>query len=159
MAGVRIGATASSHDVLAGLGRILSRIEDPTRAFEEIGALFVSSAQHRIQEERDPDGRRWPELAESTQKKRIGKRKLRGKEHMLRLKGHLFRSLTWRADRHGAEAGSVLKYAALQQLGGTPDMENAGAAANPGRPYLGVSDQDEREISKILTDYLDGAVG
>ncbi|HEY0155457.1 MAG TPA: phage virion morphogenesis protein [Longimicrobium sp.] len=157
MAGVKLSATADDRQARLLLHRLVLKAVNPQPALDEIGAMLVSSAQQRIQEEEDPEGNPWPELAESTQNRRISKRRLRGDEHMLRVKGHLFNSITHRASRRDVQWGSNRKYAALQQMGGTRDMENAGARANPGRAFLGISAADEREMRQILHDYLNRA--
>lgn len=129
-------------------------LRDP---FEEIGASLVTSTQQRIEEEQTPEGEAWPALALSTQRKRVTKRERRGSAHILRVKGLLVGSVTYLATPTDLQVGSNRTQAAIQQLGGTPDMA-PGPAAIPARPYLGLSAADEREATQILFDHLEGAI-
>jgi phage virion morphogenesis protein len=69
---------------------------------------------------------------------------------MLRVKNHLYRSITHVATDRDAIIGTNRRYAALHQFGGMPGMKNAGARAVPARPYLGISSADRDEVVRIL---------
>lgn len=153
MAGTRLSLTVEDNAVqraLAGLVASALRLRDP---LEEVGAALVTSTQQRFEREEDPEGEPWAELAESTKTRRVSKTAMRGGEHILRDRGHLFNSLTYLATDTQVEVGSNRVYAAIHQLGGTADMA-PGPAAVPARPFLGISGEDEREIAEILLDHL-----
>lgn len=105
----------------AALTRLERAAADPRGAYDAIGAHFVTSTQRNFELETAPDGMRWPPLSPRTAKKRIGKR-TRGFDHMLRVRLHLYRSVSYRVIQDGVEWGSNLVYARIHQLGGTVTM-------------------------------------
>lgn len=159
--------------VRRALGKLAVKAMDLKPALTEFGSYEVASTQRRIEQEIDPEGDRWPELAMSTQLKRTGagagrdikgrytgghgEGEARGADHMLRAKGLLFASLTYLASRFDLAIGSNRIYAALQQFGGNDDMP-PGPAAVPARPYLGFSNEDEEELGFIVAEHLGSAV-
>lgn len=153
MAGVQLSMTVDDEVVRRAITGLVQASINLRQPFEEIGAALVTSTQQRIEDEETPAGDPWPELAESTQQRRVSKRRLRGSEHILRDRGHLYNSITYLATATDVAVGTSRKYAALHQLGGTEDMP-PGPAAVPARPYLGISEDDEREISEILLEHL-----
>ncbi len=155
MAGVTI--TVDDREVQRLLSRIVSGANNLQPAFEEIGASLLASTQQRFEDEESPEGEPWAPLAESTKRKKVTKRARRGGDHILRDKGLLYGALTYLAKPTEVAIGTNKKYAAIHQLGGTPDMA-PGPAAIPARPFLGISEADEREISAILLDHLTGGV-
>jgi phage virion morphogenesis protein len=46
-----------------------------------------------------------------------------------------------------------MEYGAIHQFGGTSDMPPR-LAAIPARPFLGLSDNDEKEVIEILSEFL-----
>lgn len=158
MAGATLSVSLTDANVKRALQALAVRTVNLEPAFKEFGSYEVTSTQHRIEEEHDPDGKRWPELRPSTQLARRGRsRSIRGGEHMLRVSNLLFQSLTYLASQFELAVGSNRIYAALQQLGGTPDMP-PGPAHVPARPYLGLSSDDQEELGIILLEHLGGAV-
>jgi phage virion morphogenesis protein len=157
MAGVELSLTVDDEEVRRAIAGLAARSLNLREPFEEIGASLVTSTQQRFEDEEDPEGEPWPELAESTRNRRVTKRKLRGSEHILRDRGHLYGSITYLASATEVAVGSNRKYAAIHQLGGTEDMA-PGPAAVPARPFLGLSGADEREVAEILLEHLEGSV-
>lgn len=158
MAGVELQMTIDDKVVRDAIAALVAAAVDLKAPFEEIGASLVTSTQQRFEDEETPAGEAWPELAESTQARKVAKGTLRGKDHILRVQGDLYRSITYLATATQAEVGTNRVYAALQQLGGTADMP-AGPAAVPARPFLGMSEADEQEITQILLDHLTEGIG
>lgn len=153
MAGVSLSMTVDDEEVRRAIQGLATRSLNLREAFDDVGASLLTSTQQRFEDEEDPAGEPWAELAESTQNKLVTKRKRRGKEHILRERGHLYGSLTYLAKPTEVAIGSNRKYAAIHQLGGTEDMA-PGPAAIPARPFLGISGEDEREIMAIFMDHL-----
>lgn len=147
MAGVQQLVTVESSPVARALEALVRRSLDLSAPMDEIGSMLVTSAQQRMEDETGPDGEDWPDLTPAVRKRRGSSAK------MLRDSGRLFASLTHTASAFQVEAGTNLIYGAIQQLGGTSDMP-PGPAAVPARPYLGINDDDEREIEHILLDHL-----
>lgn len=158
MAGAQIGMSVRDAD---RIGRALNALMEASgnlrQPFEEIGAALRSSTEQRFEDEVDPEGDPWEELTERTQNQLVTRRRKRGPDHILRRKGLLYQSLTYAATHADVAVGSNRIYAAIHQLGGTDDMD-PGPAAVPARPFLGVSDEDEREIEEILMEHLQRAL-
>jgi phage virion morphogenesis protein len=157
MAGAQIAFTVDDAAVLRALDGIMFRAVHLGDAFDEIGASLLASTQQRFEDEESPEGKSWAPLAESTQRKKVTKGARRGGDHILRDKGLLFGALTYQAKATEVTIGVNRKYAAIHQFGGTEGMP-PGPAAIPARPFLGISEADEREISAILLDHLTGGV-
>lgn len=161
MAGVqlvaRVGVTSESEAIRRALASLVEGLVDLAEPMDEIGASLVASTQQRFFDEEGPDGEPWAELAPATQERIGAGGKPRGPDHMLRVKGHMFRRLTHVASRTEVAVGLNAVQAAIQQLGGEDDMA-PGPAAVPARPFLGLSRDDEREIGEIMLGYLDGLV-
>lgn len=153
MAGARLEVDVDSAEVRRAMGNLVRHSARLQPVFEDIGAALLTSTQQRFEDEEDPEGEEWAELAESTQKRRISKRRVRGPDHKLRVSGQLLASLTYLADNTELAIGSNKVYAALHQMGGTDDMP-PGPAAVPARPYIGISQDDEDEIGAILTEHV-----
>lgn len=157
MAGVQLQLTADSEGLRRALAALVAAGVDLREPMDEIGAALLTSTQQRFLDEETPAGEAWPELAPGTKERPGPGGRPRGGDHMLRVKGHLFGSLTYLADRTAVQLGSVRVYAALHQLGGTDDMPR-GPADVPAREFLGLSREDEEEITNILSDHLRGPV-
>lgn len=154
MAGATISLTVQDDRVRRALTGLASQSRDLQEPFEEIGASLLTSTQQRFEDEEDPEGDSWPELAPRTQRRIVNGRP-RGGAHILRVStsAGLYGSLTYLATATDLRLGSNKEYAAIHQLGGTEDMP-PGPAAVPARPFLGISRDDEQEIGHILIDHL-----
>jgi phage virion morphogenesis protein len=172
MAGANITITLQNAAARRTLAMLVLRGTKMKPVFQSITAALLSSTPQRFQDQRDPEGNPWVPLAPSTILARLGgvgriktKKGFARKNAAARIgnlkilidRGLLLASLTTRADDDGGQVGTNKIQAALMQLGGTPDMANAGARAVPARPYLGVSADDEREIAQLLTTYFEAA--
>lgn len=136
-----VGAIAALKGLQARLGRLRP-------AMDEIGQALTTSTYDRFLNARDPEGRDWPGLSEATKDRR-------GQDaEPLRDRGHLFDSITWRVGAAEVAVGSQRKYARIQQLGGQAGRGRK--VTIPARRYLGVSDDDRREIADILRVHLEG---
>ena len=83
----------------------------------------------------------------------------------LTLSGHLRKSIRWQLlDSQSVLVGTNVKYAAIHQFGGTIRPKKGKALAFggrfvqsvtiPARPYLGISEQDNKEIREIIKDWV-----
>lgn len=149
--GVSVAVTTTDKGALSGLQKLAKQVQALDPALDEIGAMLVTSTQHRIENETDPEGKKWASyapLSKRTLKKRGDNAK------MLRDRADLYDSLTHSVmTKAGVRVGSNRKYARIHQLGGQ---------AGPGRkveikarPYLGISPEDQKEIDAIVKDHLD----
>lgn len=124
---------------LVGLQLRAANLREP---LAEIGAMLLTSTQDRFEKEQGPDGSPWAPLVAP-----VGR-------PILRDTVRLFQSLTYAVGRNQVEVGSNVVYARIHQLGGQTGRGHA--AEIPARPYLGMSDDDEREALEIVNDYLKG---
>lgn len=159
MAGVTVAIDVDDAEIQKAVRKLIANAARARPAFDEIGSMLLASTQQRFEDESGPDGEPWPALAKSTTEALLGDpgskgRRKRGSANMLRVSGLLYQSITYAATDREAEVGTNRVYAALQQLGGTPEMKNAGARAVPARPYLGLSSEDRDEALHILTQHL-----
>lgn len=136
--------------------------------FGAIGAELESSARLRIQSERrSPDGLPWAAwstayaqqraaLSRRSTRRKASSRKARsrGASRLLQLSGALRGSLTHNVLDDGVEIGSNLLYAAVHQFGFDGADKNGRSMRIPARPYLGVSDVDERVIRETLGAFI-----
>jgi phage virion morphogenesis protein len=118
MTGVSITATLTDEEALARLGELVARMERPEGFYRNVGEHMVDvSVAGAFDQERAPDGAPWAPLAPST----VRKRKAAGP--ILRLRGHLRGSISYRVEAEGVRIGTPSPYAAIHQLGGRIERE------------------------------------
>lgn len=175
MAGVSEGVTIEgilrTQKVLADL---LDRTEDLSPLMAQIGAYGEESTVHRFETQKGPDGKAWEKSARA---KATGGATLDDS-------GRLKSSITWNAGRDYAEWGSNVIYAGAHQFGldevipyvahnrlihqafgrrlqfGVWQSVKAGSRNSnlPARPMFGINDEDDAEISDIISGYLSEAI-
>lgn len=144
-----------THEVgLAGLSKALDAFIALGRVNESEPlsiaiAVAKSSTHERLRESKTgPDGTPWAEWSD-------GYAATRGNHHSLLMsEGNLDDSLAEFQQGGKGGVGSNLSYAAIQQFGG----EELGRD-HPARPFLGISDDDARNIVGELEDWLGRKVG
>lgn len=143
-----------SSPVLKALDKLSKAAASPRPALLSIGEDLVKSTKNRFNESRGPDGKAWKPNSPATLKRKRGTKPLVG-EGILR-------------DTIGyAEGGNILtifspmEYAATQQFGA--DQGQFGRTKRdapipwgniPARPFLGISNEDEKMIIETVSDYL-----
>lgn len=139
-----------------GLDAALRRLDGAARALhgaellDTMGAVAEGAARRRIADEKAaPDGTPWAAWSDDHAATR------RGGQSLLRAEGDLLDSLAWEVRGDEVRIGSPLVYAAIQQLGGA----EVGRPGLPARPYLGLSDDDARELTMVVGDFLDDVLG
>ena len=140
MTGVAFELEAQGIEAVEGYltGLSLHGIEE--LAFN-IGALLESTTKRRIAEEkRAPDGAAWVPWSEAYDETREAHHSLLVGE------GNLLDSIQNASTGTTVRVGSNLVYAAIHQAGGEPVGKNI-----PARPYLGLSSEDEAEITALVT--------
>lgn len=130
---------------------------------DQIGAYGVSSTQQRFIDETGPEGIRW--LKSERAKIENGQ--------TLRDEGFLYQSMTHDFNDKSTEWGTNRPYASIHQTGGTivPKAKKALAfrlaggrfvmvkkVTIPARPFLGVNNEDGKEIEAIAVDWLRGCL-
>lgn len=127
------------------IGRLMQGLKNPAPMLWELAAEGESQTRRRMEsEKRGPDGTPWPEWSPGYAATR------HGGQSLLEASGALIQSITAFADRQTAGWGTNVIYAATHQFGrgGIPD-----------RPFLGVSDEDERAFLDIAERWLDRLAG
>ena len=111
-----------------------------TRALEEIGQYVTSEVQQRFARSEDHEGRAWQSL-----KYRVGK--------PLVDTGVLRSSITHRIlNGNSVEIGTNVTYAAIHNYGGRAGRGRR--VSIPKREFMGISDDNEREIIEIAERYF-----
>ncbi|MGA0569644.1 phage virion morphogenesis protein [Variovorax sp. VNK109] len=146
--------------------RRMRQLGDSSRPiFDAIGQYGESSTRLRFKKGIGPDGARWKPSARALAS---------GGQTLVNKGAHggLLGSITYRADNESAEWGTNKIYAAIHQFGGTIRpraarnlrFRTAGGAfvstkrvVMPARPFLGLNDEDHREIPQIVVDVVKAA--
>jgi phage virion morphogenesis protein len=144
--GVRLEATIDDAAVRAALADLARRGADLSEPMDDIAAYLEASTTDRfLSGQVGPDGRPWPP---SDRARREGGKTLVDKG----AQGGLLGSLTSTSSALEAVVGVAKPYAAIHQLGGRAGR--GGQTEILARPYLGLSAEDEREVTSILEDWL-----
>lgn len=146
MAGVTISLTLNAAVAQAALARLTdSDIDDMAYA---VGQLIENQTKERIATgKRSPDGEPWSAWSRAYAQTRSARHSL-----LVGDDANLMGSIQNYTMGRVAEVGTPLIYGAIHQFGGA----GAGKPGLPGREYLGLSDEDRREIEALVIDSLEG---
>ena len=161
MAGSSIEVTFDDAEVLKAVNRLVAAGKDLAPAMRDIGEHLLNTTRQRFTDEEGPDGTPWAPLTETTRQ-----RKGRNVDKILTesgaLRGH---GLVYQARRDRVEVGSPLIYAGTHQFGAARGAFGSTAKGAPipwgdipARPFLGVSDDDEAAILRIVTEHLESGL-
>ena len=165
MTGVRI--EVNTEQVLDVLQRLLAATGDLRPVLKNIGEYEAQATKDRIAKGVTPEGVPFAPLNPLYAATKKGPGILRGES------GDLASIVYQLAEEDSVEIGNNAIHGAIHQFGGVIRPKNgpalvfslggqtvfASEVTIPARPYLGVSDDDEREILAIIADYLDEASG
>lgn len=165
MTGVRI--EANTEAILDVLQRLYAATGDLRPALKNIGEYEAPATKDRIAKGVTPEGLPFAPLDPLYAATKKGPGILRGES------GDLASIVYQLAGDDSVEIGNDTPHGAIHQFGGVIRPKNAAAlvfslggrtvfasqVTIPARPYLGVSEEDEREILAIVADYLDDASG
>lgn len=144
MAGARI-EVAGAVPVRLRLVALAQGIADKRPLLDSLGGLVESQTRRRLSQDKEgPNGEPWPEWSEGYKVTR------RSGHHLLESTGTLIDSVHYMVRGDAVEVGSGMVYAAIHHFGGA----EAGKPEIPARPWLGVSEDDGREIDEVLGDWL-----
>lgn len=165
-----------SKAVIDALERLGKATANPRPALLAIGESLVVSTKKRFGPGTAPDGTRWAPNSQATYLVHLGSaksnhrkdgrinsrgaEKVMGKKPLIGKTGELARQIGRAVDGGGLQVGSPMEYAAMQQFGGTtsPGSMIPGKVI-PARPFLGISDADERMVMDTICDYLTNVIG
>lgn len=150
--------------VVQALREAQQRLANMEPAYQDIGEQLVLSTKKRFAEGRAPDGSAWAPKKPSTIEhyRRLGHpadpRPLHGPSKRLSNEIAAF------ANAAGVEVGSNLIYSGVMQEGAAKGAFGTTSRGRPipwgtipARVWLGLSDQDERDILDIVDEHLGGA--
>ena len=183
MAGVKV-EIQGADEALAALSRAVTRIDDPIGLYRNIGEALLKSTQHRFETARASDGNPWPPsiraLVEGGQTLVNSGQLLASLHYNASASGlelgtnkeyaaiHQFGGTIAQGARSQVVHFKVHKRTG-KQLKGFRKEKGASLAQKvaigartitiPARPFLGLDDDDEREITRIAGDWLADALG
>lgn len=152
MAGVTL-TVEFDDEARAALDRLIEVGTDLTPLMRDIGVHLLNTTRERFNTQESPAGTPWAPLTILSLEKKARKT---GK--ILTERGHLRGTLTYRASRDEVQVGSPLIYAGTHQFGARKgsfrDPPPIPWGHIPARPFLGLSDDDEAEVARLVTDFL-----
>ena len=141
------------------IGQAVVQLNHPQLLFEQVGETLIKIHQDRFARQVSPDGQSWAPLSAWYRDQ-----KSQNQDKILTLRGHLSQTLSYNTTQDGLEFGSNRVYAAIHQFGGTIRPKKAKAlnvggrpaksVTIPARPWLGVGQNDQREILNTVKDHL-----
>jgi len=129
------------REMLTELQKKLGDLREP---LEEIGQWMLASTDQNFEAETDPYGVPWPKNTPWTRAKKAREGFIL---KVLQQRGFLRRSISYKADEKSVTVGTNVEYAAQHQLG---------LKGLPKRQFIGIGEDDRREIVRILEEYLAG---
>lgn len=154
--------------VLDALQALAGRVDNLAPAFSEIGERLTETTQARFNTSTGPDGQHWAENSEATilgylsgvkgaYSKKAGMTKkgmtaLLGKKPLV-ASGLLQDSIHWQLIPGGVVIGTD-RFADEWDAGAAVHQFGSRDGKIPARPFLGISDDDERTILEMLRHYL-----
>lgn len=161
MSGVLIEARSDGLEALNdGLRRMTALGERPRPIWDAIGQYGESSTRLRFKNQVAPDRKRWlPSI----------RARVTGGQTLVQ-KSRLLRSITHSADNNGTSWGTNVIYAGTHQFGAVIKPKTAGAlrfripggrfvivkkVTIPARPFIGVNEEDGREMLALTNDAID----
>lgn len=144
------GVTFTTSFEAVGLDEAVARLMaldgfDQAQLMDDAGALLESSTRDRFDTKTAPDGSAWVPWSE-----RYDNTRHHGVHSLLIEGGGLRDSIASYATGEEAAVGSNMVYAAIHNFGGEPVGSNI-----PERPYLGVSDEDERDLGDLVAAHIE----
>lgn len=137
------------HEILAALRQLQQSMGNMSPALRKIGESLKESTQLRFSSKTGPDGQAWLGNADSTIEHK-------GRDFPLTDGGTLGNTIDYQLlGSDGVLIGSPMDdYAAMMQFGGTKDEFPNLWGDIPGRPFLGISEQDKSDILAIIQRHL-----
>ncbi len=140
---INVVVEIEAAEVLAKLQQLEKSTADLGPVLLAIGETLTESTKQRFASGTGPDGKKWDANSEVTIERK-------GRDQPLIEEGSLGEQISYAVDGNQLEIGSSLEYAAMQQFGGTKDEFPHLWGDIPARPFLGISDDDAKEILEIV---------
>ena len=144
-----------NNDAVTGaLTRLAAAMDDMTPIMQSIGELLLQSTQDRLKDGKSPDGTAFAPRSEATLAN-YARRNLRFGLPLYQ-SGEMYNQMNAESGSDYVEIGTTVIQAAMMQFGGTKAQFPNLWGDIPARPFLGISQDDERdilaEIAEALTD-------
>lgn len=139
---LKIDYQFEDRQVVDLLDQLSRQLDDMQPVFADIGEYLLLAHDEHFDAQEAPDGTPWEPLDPKYQA-----RKKKNQDLILVLDEYLRGTLAYNADSDSLEFGTPRIQGATHHFG-DPDR------GIPARPWLGVSDDGEREILEILSDHL-----
>lgn len=165
-----ISIEINNRSVLDALRTLAGRVGDMTPAMQDIGEHLAETTKRRFDTSTSPDGQAWAANSEATVLQYLGftggnykkdgslskkgQARYSGKKPLIGDSRSLSSTIHYQAGASFVEIGSPMEYAAMQQFGGMKSAFPNLWGDIPARPFLGISDDDERSILEILSGYF-----
>ena len=148
------------------LAKAKAGLDDLTPVFQDIGEALVKSTRERFPAGTAPDGTRWRQKQPATLAAYLRRGDGNRPYTLIGPSGRLGKEIAALATARQVEIGSALEYSAVMQFGAAKGAFGTNKAGRPlpwgdipARPFLGLSDQDERTILDIVDEHLSDALG
>ncbi|MGZ5059150.1 MAG: phage virion morphogenesis protein [Methylobacter sp.] len=136
------------REILAALRQLQQSTGNLQPALLKIGEDLKESTKQRFLSKTGPDGQAWLGNADSTIERK-------GRDFPLTAGGTLGNTIDYQLfGNDGVDIGSPMEYAAMMQFGGTKaEFPNLWGDV-PGRPFLGISEDDKVQILATIQHHL-----
>lgn len=155
MAGVHFHIEFDDDKAQAGLKKLSAASGDLSPAMRDIGNYLVNTTRDRFHSQQSPDGVPWAPLSSATKAR---KQRNRGK---ILTEGGALQAVVMQADSSSVAIGSPLVYAGTHQFGAARGAFGTMSSGRPipwgdipARPFLGLSNEDEGEVGRLVADFL-----
>lgn len=143
-----IGQVAQAQQAIERYERLVA---EPGVLLDTIGQHLVNTTEERFDRREAPDGTPWEPVSDEYAKRKLANRATKRSgavtdpAQILELTRDLRRGIRHQVAGTEVNVGSDREYAASHQFG---------RGGIPARPFLGISEEDEREIAIIFRKYL-----
>lgn len=151
----------NGQPIVQALRQAQERLADMTPAYEDIGEHLIDSTKQRFRDGVSPDGVHWAPKRPATVERyrRAGDGNLT--KPLIGPSRRLSSEIAKHVDRSGVEVGSNLEYSGVMQGGAAKGAFGADRHGRPipwgnipARVWLGISEQDERNILDIVDEHI-----
>ena len=160
---MKINITADTKRVQASLRRLRKVTTDKSSINRKVANLLETTTRKRFRTQKAPDGSKWQDNADSTIKIRDSRYKSRKKKKTDHTRSLLIgdtRVLSAIRSRYSKDKvviGTTAIYGAIHQYGGSAGR--GGKVKIPARPFLGISNSDQKAVVKLFRKEIRKAVG
>ena len=148
MADIFVEVELDTSRVDAVFAELIQKSSDLSPLMAQIAQMLDGIKARVFRDEAAPDGIEWPELAESTQRKKVYNGSPRGSAHKLRVMDTFFNSI--------GPATYGQQFAEIASLLGEPypSYLQTGTTRMPARPVFGLGNQDIDDVLELAKAYL-----